>query len=414
MPSSPATISLAEARRLALRAQGLADVAAPFGVGMPAALRTIHHLGYVQIDTISVIERAHHHVLWSRIPGYKAKLLQDLQEKERAVFEYWNHAASYLPMRDFRFSIPLMRRYRKEGHWSEDCDDMAKAKRRLLELIRRNGPLLLRDVESKKMIESWWNAPPSKIERRALHELWMGGQVMVRHRQGFQKVFDLPERIIPEQVDRSVPSKEETAAFHIRRGLRALGLARLPELHYLQDAERVGILKARLKELIKDGSVTELRIAEIPDVPCYALAGELQETNPILERRLHILSPFDNLVIQRQRLRWLFDFDYLIECYVPADKRRFGYFVLPLLWGDQFIGRMDCKADRGKETLVIRNLVFEAGFNQFGDLGEQWTLEMHRFMEFQGCSRLEIPKGIGTKPRKLFEGLPWSAIQSTN
>ena len=162
------TVSLAEARRMAVRAAGVAEEPAPFGFGKPGVLKAIQHLGYVQVDTISVVQRAHHHVLWSRVPDYAPEMLHALQEPERAVFEYWNHAASYLPMDDFRFSIPLMRQSQNEVHWPAHFADVEPSMSRVLRQIRRTGPMLLRDFEGKTKVEGW--ATVSKIERRALHD----------------------------------------------------------------------------------------------------------------------------------------------------------------------------------------------------------------------------------------------------
>ncbi len=392
------TISLAKARQIVLRSQGLAGDAMPFGSGKSAVLKAIQHLGYVQIDTISVVQRAHHHVLWSRIPDYDPTMLHELHERDRAIFEYWNHAASYLPMDDFRFSLPAMRQYRRERKYDDESQDMAKAMRRLLQRIRKNGPLLLREVKTKQLIESWWNAPPSKIERRALHKLWMSGHVMVSKREGFQKVFDLPERVIPSYINQTVPTSRETAEFHVRRSLRALGVARVPELHYLHEAERAGAVKTALRKLVSTGDVVELRVAEFPDQPCYALAESLSPAITLRERRVHFLSPFDNLIIQRKRTSWLFNFDYTIECYVPAPKRHFGYFVLPILWGDELIGRMDAKADRTSGTLLIHRLIFEKAFNRFAELQSAWTPAMQDFMRFQNCDRVKL---VAVEPSRV-------------
>ena len=384
------TISLAETRQIVLRAQGLADNAAPFGSGKQAVLNAIEHLGYVQIDTISVVQRAHHHVIWSRVPDYQPTTLHELHEADRAVFEYWNHAASYLPMRDFRFSLPAMRAYQRSEKYDDNSPEMAKAMRRLRQRIRKAGPLLLRDVKSNQLIESWWNAPPSKIEKRALHKLWMGGQIMVSRREGFQKVFDLPERVLPSSVDQKMPTMRETAEFHVRRSLRALGVARVPELHYLHESESATAVKAAIRKLLRDGEIIELRVAEFPDIPCYAMADALSLASAFRERRLRFLSPFDNLVIQRKRTSWLFNFDFIIECYVPAPKRQFGYFVLPILWGDELIARMDAKADRASGTLLIHKLIFEPTFNRFSELQPEWHRALQEFMSFQGCKRLKI------------------------
>jgi uncharacterized protein YcaQ len=317
-------------------------------------------------------------------------MLHQLQDPDRQVFEYWNHAASYLPMRDFRYSLPLMRRYRKELHWSVDSPELEPAMRRVRRKLRQEGPLLLRDFEGSAKVQGW--ATFSKIERRALHELWMRGLVMIRSRQGFQKVFDLTERVVPPGVELTWPAKKETAEFHIRRALRALGIARLSELHYLQNTERASIIRTTLQSLVRGGEVTELRIAEFPATACYALPGALELGAPFTSAHLRILSPFDNMVIQRERLKWLFDFRYVIECYVPADKRLHGYFVLPILWGDRFIGRMDAKADRTTGTLILHHILLEPGFKEFDGLAAAWKKAFPAFMNFQNCDKFKISK----------------------
>ncbi len=349
----------------------------------------MQHLGYVQIDTIAVIQRAHHHVLWSRVPDYRPHVVHALQEKDRAVFEYWNHAASYLPMSDYRFSLPLMRRFRRDTHWSDNSPELRRAMRRVLRRIRRDGALRLRDVESKELVQGWSSATPSKIEKRALHELWMRGDVMICSRQGFQKVFDLSERVLPQDTDKTSPTQREAAEFHVRRALRALGVARLSELHYLQDATRASAVKAALHSLIKRGDVVEVRIE---GTPCYTTPEALMLKAPLRKIRLRILSPFDNLVIQRKRLQWLFGFDYFIECYVPAAKRRYGYFCLPLLYGDKFIGRMDAKADRKSRTLIIHHLFVEDEFKDSAVLDLNLRNTLRTFADFQDCDDFDLRK----------------------
>jgi uncharacterized protein YcaQ len=138
---SPVSLSLSEVTAIVLRSQGLAEDPWPFGLGKTAVLKAIQHLGYIQVDPINVLQRAHHHVLWSRVPDYHPDMLHELQDPEAAVFEYWNHAASYLPMTDYRFSMPLMRKYRGEFHWSDDSPELRKSMRRLLTMIRKQGPL---------------------------------------------------------------------------------------------------------------------------------------------------------------------------------------------------------------------------------------------------------------------------------
>jgi uncharacterized protein YcaQ len=388
------TLSLAEARHIALRAQGLAEAPAPFGLGKPAVLRAIQHLGYVQVDTISVLQRAHHHVLWSRVPDYEPDMLHELQSPDGAVFEYWNHAASYLAMSDFRFSLPLMRKYRRERHWSDPTPELESAMRRIKRLVRRAGAFKISDVESTGTAGGWFKAAPDKIERRALHELWMGGEIMIHSRQGFQKVYDLPGKIIPPSVDLTRPTDREAAAFHVRRALRALGIARLPELHYLQDAGRASEGRAALAKLVKAGNAVELRITEHPDIPVFALREALEWAAPMEQALVRFLSPFDNLTIQRKRLKWLFDFDYTVEIYVPAAKRKYGYFVLPVLWGDRMIARMDAKANRPTRELLIHNLVFEPSCTaaDWKAAKPSFLEAVRRFADFQQCDTWKVTR----------------------
>jgi len=388
--SSAISLSLAEARAISLRSQGLADKGAPFGSGKSAVLAAIEHLGYVQVDAVSVIQRAHHHVLWSRVPDYQPEMLHELQSPDAAVFEYWNHATSYLPTRDYRFSLPLMRKHRGELHWSDDSAELRASMRRMLGLIRRNGPLMVSDVESRGKIPQWTEEALGKIERRALHELWMRGEIMIRSRKGVQKVFDLANRVLPAKTELDLPTRRESAEFHVRRALRALGVARTQELHYLQDADQAGLVQAGLSSLLKSGEVVECRVAAFPNVPVYALEEALDLARPLKERSMRFLSPFDNLTIQRKRLKWLFDFDYTIEIYVPAKKRKYGYFALPILWGDRLIGRLDAKAHRPERRLVVNNLVFEPNISMSEPIKAALFEALQDFTRFQNCDEWKI------------------------
>lgn len=385
-------LSINEARAIALRSQGLAEETSPFGAGKEGALAAIRQLGYVQMDTISVIERAHHHVLWLRVPDYVPGMLDVLQAEEASVFEYWNHASSYLPTRDYRFSLPLMRKYRKEMHWSDESPELKKAMRRLMSRIRSEGALAISDVEATTMVGQWSNDLSGKIERRAFHELWMRGDVMIRSRRGVQKVFDLTERVLPASTELKLPSKREAAEFHVRRGLRALGVARLPELHYLRDGGHASDIRLALATLIKRREVIEASVEGFSGTPVYLLPEALELAAPLKELRVRFLSPFDNLTIQRKRLKWLFDFDYTVEIYVPAAKRKYGYFVLPVLYGDRIIARFDAKAHRKEKRLSVINLVFEPGFKDFKGIKPGFHQALDAFTRFQQCDHWEIAR----------------------
>ena len=198
-----AKTDLQRLRRLALGARGLLHKR-PFGQGLPAARRAIAHLGYVQIDTISVVERAHHHVLQARVPGYQPKMLDQLLHK-REVFEYWSHAAAFLPMEDFRYSLPYKHAIKSgQQHWFKSPDQ--KLMQNLLDRIRVDGPLRSRDLESpRKKGVGWWDWKPAK---KALEQLYMQGDLMVSDREGFQKAYDLTERVLPAEVDASMPNEQ--------------------------------------------------------------------------------------------------------------------------------------------------------------------------------------------------------------
>jgi uncharacterized protein YcaQ len=385
-------LSLAKARSLALMAQGLLETET-FGQGRDAALRAVEHLGYVQIDTISVVERAHHHVLWSRAPDYEPKKIDELLA-EKGVFEYWSHAAAYLPMRDYRFSLPRMRVFRKKFHWSDESPELRSAMRRVVARMRRDGPLKARDFEAKEASPpGFWTF--TKIEKRAMHELWMRGDIMVAGREGFQKVYDLTDRVLPSGLDRSVPGEAEMADYLISQGLRAHGIVRENELRYLRGGAVTAPLRRRLAKGVKEGRIVAVHV-EGTDKPAYAAAESLDNLPEPAERdAVYILSPFDNLVIQRERLRWLFGFDYQIECYVPAAKRKYGHFVLPLLWGDQFVGRLEAKAVRGDKILRVIGLWFEPGYSRDRELRKKVSEALERFAVFNGCTKVDLPKTIG-------------------
>lgn len=392
----PVRISHTQARRLALAAQGL-HRREPFGRGKAGVLRTIEHLGYVQIDTISVVERAHHHVLWSRIPDYRPELLHELQA-DRSVFEYWSHAASYLPMRDFRFALPRMEAYaRGKSHWFKQD---ARLMRRVLDRIRAEGPLQARDFEPAPGIRSgpWYDWKPSK---RALEQLFMAGKLMVRERRGFQKVYDLTERVLPSGIDVSMPDSRETARHLIGKALQAHGLVTAVEIAYLRRG-MLGPVRSALSELAEEGELMPVSgFGDSARDRYFCRPVDLEEASKArrVSERVEVLSPFDNLVIQRKRLKAFFGFDYQIECYVPAPKRKYGYFCLPLLSGECLVGRVDAKADRAGGVLEIRSLYLEPEgrpARRLRQIPEEFKEALERFAAFNACDAIKAP-GRGRK-----------------
>lgn len=384
------TISRSDARKLALGAQGLL-APKPFGDGSEGALRAIEHLGYVQIDTISVVERAHHHVIWSRVPDYRPPVLHELQTGDRQVFEYWSHAAAYLPLRDYRFALPRMQAIASgQRHWFRKNNKLMSE---VIERIREEGPLQAKDFEAPPGPQRrvWFDWKPAK---RALEQLFMEGKLMIRERRGFQKVYDLPERVLPAGVDLSVPERGEMARYLIGNALRSHGIATAAEMRYLRKGWNRDIQRA-LEELREEGKILPVQVEGVRKETYFAEPERLAAIPAVSEKKVHILSPFDNFVIQRKRLKALFDFDYQIECYVPEAKRKFGYFCLPVLWGDEMIGRLDAKADRARRVLAVQSLHLEKKSKRTADFEPAFRKTLDEFAAFNGCEKitgLKLPK----------------------
>jgi uncharacterized protein YcaQ len=370
----------AKLRRIALNQQGLLR-AESFGRGKRAVLRAIERLGYIQIDTISVVERAHHHTLWSRVPNYSPRHLEQLVS-ERKLFEYWFHAAAYLPMADYRFSLPRMRQLNGERNWFKDGD--RKLMREILARIEAEGPLRARDFEDERESNNgWWDWKPAK---QALEQMFMQGELMVSAREGFQKVYDLPERVIPDWVDTHTPTLDEFAAHLIDASLRAHGFATLVSMTYLRKGQQLReSVKQQLQERIHAGLLVCQPLGKSCSV--YIDPDLLEARAPRSVSQLRILSPFDNLVIQRQRCREVFAYDYQIECYLPQNERQFGYFCLPLLYRDRLVGRLDCKAHRAAARLEVKSVHIEHPLGE--DFPELMTAALQSFAEFNGCAQID-------------------------
>ena len=378
MITKPLPVTASRARKIILQAQGLTKTN-PFGKSEVSVIKAVEHLGYVQIDTISVVERAHHHVLWSRIPSYEPTWLDKAQYKHRRVFEHWAHAAAYLPMKDYRFSIPVMEVFRsKKDRWPKISHaDMKK----VLERIRIEGPLMSRDFESDHKGGNWWDWKPPKW---ALQRLFLEGSLMVSHRDGFQRVYDLPERIIPPDVITIPPKEEEYYRYLIMTTLNAQGLATQNEISHLRKTDLKKFDKV-LSELTEEKLITPVKVDK---GKTYFTLPSFLDQNIRVADKVIILSPFDNLVIWRKRLKDIFNFDYTLECYVNSHKREFGYFCLPVLYKELFIGRIDLKVDRRNKILHIKAEHWEtSGGSMRND--KLYKESLKSFAAFNGCIKIQ-------------------------
>ena len=397
-------LSKTEAARIVINSQ-LLDGKIKFSKGKNGFAEIIYKLGYVQIDTISVISRAHHHILWSRRNDYKEKHLHDLQAKDKLIFEYWTHAMSFIPMHDYKFALPRMENFNKpKSKWLKYRYSQSKKYfKPVLDRIKNEGPLSSSDFENDTGNKggTWWEWKPSKT---ALEYLFWKGDLMVSERKKFQKYYDLTERVLPNNIDKRLPSKNELSYYFVRRALSSLGIASEKEIlkfmqpgkatvSDLQIADKNSITKA-IDELRESGEVIALTIEADHKLKNYALSETINKADNrnSFSSSIHLLSPFDNLIIQRERTKRLFDFDYSIECYVPAPKRKFGYFVVPILWGNKFVGRFDPKADHSTKTLIINNIAFEGIQIEYEDLFPKLSSALWKFALFNGCDKIVVNK----------------------
>lgn len=392
-------LSPSQARKIILHAAGLSRPA-QFGKGPEAVYKLIDHLGFVQIDTNYVVERAHHHTIASRVPDYKPEWLDHLQEDGR-IFEYFISDAGYMPMHDFRFSLPVKESFAANGK-PLTPPEMSLMKK-VLDRIEREGSLTVKDFDNDRQEASsgWWDWRPSKI---ALERLYMDGRLMCTRNKDFHKLYDLPINILPADVDTTMPSPEEFARHIILRTLQALGIAYVKEIAWRARRVKDHLVKQVLQQLVAEGEVCQVSVEGLKSAPLYMLPS-YKNKKIVLSDEAFILSPFDVLNVFRHRLRDFFNFDYQIECFVPEPKRKYGYFSLPVLIGDTFVARMDSKADRKKRTLIIHNLHFEAvTLNE--EMISKLTAAIKTFAGFNQCRDIVITKSNNKKYIKAVkEGL---------
>ena len=372
-----------------LRAQGL-DGAWPRqgaeGAGATGVAEAVRRLGYVQIDTIAVVERAHHHTLWQRLPGYAPEQLHDAQASDRAILEAWYPAASYVPMAHYRYTLPSMR---ANAEWYADNwrNTEAALRDEVLARLRAEGPLSSAEFAAPPGHKraGWWDWKPAK---RALEQLFVTGEVLVAERRSFQRVYDLAERVLPAGIDTTYPTDEAWGRFQAAQALASQGIAGTGNTRWTR--ARRTLLGEGLERLAEEGAATPVCIEGIERGRWYARPEDLASIDEIgsAPARARILSPFDSLVINRAWLKALWGFDYTIECYLPREKRRYGYFCLPILWGERFIGRVDARAERAAGILRVEGLWLEDGVTPDGELAAALDRALSEFAAFNGCASL--------------------------
>jgi len=377
----PIPLTTTQARHIWLHAQRL-DERTPFGEGAQAVADAVAHLGYVQIDTINVIERCHHHILYSRIPSYRRADLRQAQSVDRSVFEYWTHALSYVPSNDFRFFLPAMREHRREGHrWYAS---VTPADTRKVMRLLRAGPLTIRDIEDDVLIEKehlWQSRKPSK---RALQLAFYTGVATVSERQGMLKTYELMTRHFGWDGLPRPASAREITAYLLDRALRSQGVVSLDSICHL-DAPSKQAVAGLIASRVRRGELVPVAIDGAGKQEHWAVPAALEpgEVSPGL---VHILSPFDPLIIQRKRTNLIFGYNHLFEAYVPKARRKLGYFALPVLVGDEIVAALDLKTDRQAKKLLMQKWTWVGlGKKTAGrrELKRAIEEELDRFARFQ-------------------------------
>lgn len=356
----------------------------------------INRLGFVQLDSINVVERAHHHILFARLDGYAARHLEELQSTGR-VFEHWTHDASIIPTAFF----PMWKhRFDKVawGTWLQR--QMGRNYKQTLEAVRsrieHEGPLLARHFEAPdRKSGPWWDWKPAKA---ALEYWWRTGELAIPRREQFQKVYDLTHRVLPKQIMRQEHSTVEYVDWSCRSALERLGIATPRELSqfwggitpavasaWCVDAERRGeIVPVHVEGTAATASRTSVAFAD------WAQRAAAAREGSDAHEQVRLLSPFDPLIRDRARCLRLFGFDYRFEAFVPEPKRRYGYYVLPVLWSRQrestLVARVNPSMDRREGVLHIKGIWWESSVRPTRRLKKSLEEATMQYAQWMGAS----------------------------
>jgi uncharacterized protein YcaQ len=388
------------ARHLLLAAQGLARTPRR-RARKDDVLAAIRGMGTLQIDTIHVVARSPYLVLFSRLGAFRPEWLEELLA-ERALFEYWAHEACFLPIEHY----PLFRHRMDDPHgmgWKYRGEWIARHRHELdnvLQHIRERGEVRSSDFERRDgQAGGWWEWKP---EKRALESLFTSGDVMVSRRHNFQRVYDVRDRVHPSW-NADTPTAADAERALARLAVRALGAApaRWVADYFRMDRKRT---PGMVRELAAEGALVEAGIEGLDDVayihPENLELAERAAAGGLASTRTTFLSPFDPVVWDRQRARWLFDFDYALECYTPAPKRRWGYFVLPLLRRGRLVGRMDAKAHRADARFEVKSLYLEDGVRPSAALWSDVGSALRELAAWHGTPEVTLARTVPGTLRK--------------
>ena len=389
MPS--ADLSIGEARRIALAAQGFADPVPRGAVDRRLLRRVLARVGVIQIDSVNVVVRSHYLPAFSRLGPYDREVLERAAYgRDRMLFEYWGHEASLLPVELQPFLRWRMERARRGlGTWRHVAR-LISEQPTLLEQTRAtiaaNGPMAASAFEGARGKGSWWGWSDVKV---ALEALFWCGEITTASRKGFERVYDLPERVLPRAVlDAPTPSEEDAQRELVRIAARATGIATERDLRDYFRLDLAGA-RARVAELVEAGELQRVQVEGLRGDRYLARGARLPRR---IEARA-LLSPFDSLVWERARNRELFDFDFRLEIYTPQHKRVHGYYVLPFLLGERLVARVDVKHDRQAGVLIAHAVHLEAHAAR-RDVEAPLRAELGRMAAWLGATRVAFPRRL--------------------
>jgi uncharacterized protein YcaQ len=403
---SEMTLSISAARALHLAAQGLLQPRRRKAL-KDDVLDAIRRMGVLQIDTINVVARSPYLVLWSRLGDYPTEWLDELLA-EGKLFEYWAHEACFIPREDYglyrhRMLDPSAMGWKYSATWMRERAGEVAA---LLAHIRTNGPVRSLDFErpvgrsdgkAGGKAEGWWEWKP---EKRSLEVLFTSGALMIARRHNFQRIYDLAERVHPEWDDTQMPSMAEVRRSFALRAVKALGVARAA---WVPDYHRTRRPHVDLAQLADEGLLTRVRVTGWNE-PVYIHPDHWQLAQRAASGALAptlstILSPFDPVVWDRRRALELFGFDYRLECYTPAARRRYGYFTLPVLRRGALVARIDAKAHRRAGVFEVKAVFFEPGLRASDALLRDVAGALQRCARWHGCPRARL---VRSEPPQLI------------
>lgn len=402
-------ISLEQAQRFILEKQGLLT-SKPSQTTLDVAKR-IHN---IQVDTISVVARSHNLTVFHRFPQYQVGNIWKLLEQKK-VFECYSHALCLMSIEEYPFYKWRMANYRvgeKSSYWKTWITENKTVIDYVYDYIKKNGAVCSADfkVPEERKSGGWWNW---KKEKRALEHLFLIGKLMIAYRKGFQKYYDLTERVLPDDINHEPMSLNSLPHYLFHTIFSAIGLGNFEEMRHYIESQATKILwnndqkkiTAFLEQQVKVGELEQVKIAGIKHKH-YVLTSEyntLTRNDTIESSYMKFINPFDNIARERKFLNKFWNFNYTLEAYVPGPKRKYGYYLMPILDGHQLIGRLEPKVYRKDKILEIKSIFFEDWYNPDNQSLDKLVLGIHRFASFHNCEKIKIGNTFPSKYKLKIE-----------